>query len=61
VKLDVAFVALMLVCEKIVAPAVVNDSDLTNRTKKQISSLNLNRQSCCIGLMPSDPVRLLQR
>jgi hypothetical protein len=36
VKLDVAFVALVLVSKKIVAPAVVNDSDLTNRTKKQI-------------------------
>jgi hypothetical protein len=35
VKLDVALVVLVFVREKIVAPAVVNDSDLTNRTKKQ--------------------------
>jgi hypothetical protein len=35
-KLDVAFVVLMFVREKVVAPAVVNDSDLTNRAKKQV-------------------------
>jgi hypothetical protein len=49
VKLDVAFVALMFVREKIVGPAVVNDSDLTNRTKKRIFILEtLVVSSCCL-------------
>jgi hypothetical protein len=36
VKLHIALQALVFVCEKIVVPAVVNDSDLTDRSEKQI-------------------------
>jgi uncharacterized membrane protein len=36
VKSNVALVVLVFVREKVVAPAVVNDSDLTNRTKQKV-------------------------
>jgi hypothetical protein len=35
-ELDVAFVALVFVREKIVVPTVINNGDLTNCTKEQI-------------------------